>query len=287
MKSRTTVITVAFNSAHIIEEMLASIPHEVGVRVVDNGSTDDIRKKLKNFKNCKLISNGSNQGFGRACNRGAEKSSTDFLFFLNPDAKLKNNTILELERFADKNQKMGAANPLIKNGKGKTRLKMSSIVPSKNVPRPKINEFGEMPVLSGGALFVRREIFEAIGGFDPNIFLYHEDHELCNRISKLGYSLWHVPSAIAEHIGGRSSGSSIEIAQWKGFQMARSRYYVLSKFYPSGAFTRTFWPAVYGLSNPLNLLSRRRRSKYIGQIKGALSARSDGGIFEKPKATNL
>ncbi len=286
MKSRTTVITVAFNSANIIERMLESIPNEVSVIVVDNGSTDDIIKKIRNYKNCTVISNRSNQGFGRANNHGAQKSKSEFLFFLNPDAKLKNNTILELEKFADKNLEMGAANPLIQNDKGQARLKMSSIVPCKTLPRPKINEFGEMPVLSGGALFVRREIFEAIGGFDPNIFLYHEDHELCNRISKLGYSLWHVPSAIAEHIGGESSGSSAEIAQWKGFQMARSRYYVLSKFYPKGAFAGTFWPAVYGISNPLNLFSRRRRSKYIGQLKGALSARSDRGIFVESKATN-
>ena len=61
--------------------------------------------------------------------------------------------------------------------------------------------------------------------------------------------------------------------------MARSRFYVLNMFYPKKAFNRTFWPAVYGLINPFNLLSRRRFSKYIGQVKGALSARSDGGIF--------
>ena len=286
MKSRTTVITVAFNSAHIIEEMLASIPDEVSVKVIDNGSIDDVRKKLENFKNCKLISNKSNQGFGRACNQGAENSSSEFLFFLNPDAKLNNNTIFELEKFADESPKMGAANPLIQNHKGKVRLKMSSIVPHKTVPRPKINELGEMPVLSGCALFVRREIFEQIGGFDPNIFLYHEDHELCSRISKLGYSLWHVPFAKATHIGGSGSTRSLQMAYWKGYQMARSRYYVLNKFYPKQAFNRTFWPAVYGLINPFNLFSHRRFSKYRGQIKGSFSARLDGGIFKTKQATD-
>ena len=135
---------------------------------------------------------------------------------------------------------MGAANPLIKSTNGKPRLKMSSIIPCKKLPRPRINQVGEMPTLTGGALFVRRKVFEETGGFDTKIFLYHEDHELCSRITKLGYSLWHVPSAVAIHIGGNSSGSSSKIAEWKGYQMARSRYYVLNMFYPNQAFQRTF-----------------------------------------------
>ena len=127
----------------------------------------------------------------------------------------------------------------------------------------------------------RRKIFEKIGGFDPNIFLYHEDHELCNRIKNQGHSLWHVPSAIAIHTGGNSSGRSSKIAEWKGYQMARSRYYVLNMFYPNQAFRRTFYPALFGLINPINFMSRRRISKYWGQVKGALSARKDKGVFQK------
>ena len=281
MDSRTTVITVSFNSAQIIEKMLQSVPNHVAIKIVDNCSIDNISETVSGFNNCELIENTSNQGFGRACNLGASESETEFLFFLNPDATIKIDTISELEKFADKNSKMGAANPLIKSKNNKTRLKMSSIIPCKDLPRPKVSEFGEMPVLTGGALFIRRKVFEEIGGFDPYIFLYHEDHELCSRISKHGYSLWHVPSAIAIHVGGSSSGRSAKISHWKGYQMARSRYYVLNKFYPSQAFKKTFWPAVFGLINPFNLLSIRRSSKYIGQIKGAFSAQIDGGAFKK------
>ena len=280
MESRTTVISVTFNSAQIIEKMLQSIPNHVAIKIVDNCSSDNISNTVSGFNNCDIIENASNQGFGRACNRGAAETKSEFLFFLNPDATIKSNTISELEKFADKNAKMGAANPLIKNKNNKTRLKMSSIIPCKNLPRPKVSEFGEIPMLTGGALFIRRRIFEEIGGFDPNIFLYHEDHELCSRVSQLGYSLWHVPSAIAVHVGGNSSGRSAKISHWKGFQMARSRYYVLNKFYPSQAFKKTFWPAVFGLINPINLFSIRRSSKYIGQIKGAFSAKFDGGAFK-------
>ena len=281
MKSRTTVISVSFNSAEIIEQMVESIPQKVSIKIVDNASSDNIKAVLKNYKNCELILNSSNQGFGRACNLGASECETEFLFFLNPDATLENDAISELEKFADKNPSMGAANPLIKNVNDYSKLKMTSIIPCKKIPRPNINQSGEMPILTGGALFVRRKIFEQIGGFDQNIFLYHEDHELCSRIAKRGYSLWHVPSAVAIHTGGNSSGRSSNIAKWKGYHMARSRFYVLNMFYPNQAFRKTFYPAIFGLINPINLVSRRRFSKYWGQLKGALSARKDKGVFQK------
>ena len=113
MKSRTTVISVSFNSTLIIEKMLQSIPGNVAIKIVDNGSIDNIAETLSSFNNCDLIENASNQGFGRACNRGAAESDTEFLFFLNPDATIKSDTISELEKFADENSKMAAANPLI------------------------------------------------------------------------------------------------------------------------------------------------------------------------------
>ena len=287
MKPRTTVISVSFNSAQIIKKMLQSVPDNIAIKIVDNCSIDNISETVSNFNNCELIENASNQGFGRACNLGASESKTEFLFFLNPDAMIDHETISELEKFADKNPQMGAANPLIKSIDNKSKLKMSSIIPCKDLQRPKISEFGEMPILTGGALFVRRKVFEDIGGFDPHIFLYHEDHELCSRISKLGYSLWHVPKATAVHIGGSSSGRSAKVSHWKGYQMARSRYYVLDKFYPKEAFKKTFWPAFFGLINPVNLFSIRRFSKYIGQIKGAFSAKVDGGAFEITQNKNL
>ena len=93
MESRTTVIIVTFNSAQIIEKMLQSIPNHVAIKIVDNCSTDNISNTVSGFNNCDVIENASNQGFGRACNLGASQSKTEFLFFLNPDATIKIDTI--------------------------------------------------------------------------------------------------------------------------------------------------------------------------------------------------
>jgi N-acetylglucosaminyl-diphospho-decaprenol L-rhamnosyltransferase len=279
INARTTIVTVAYNSAAVIDEMLSSIPEWTPVVVVNNGSKDGIAQIVAKYQNCSLMSLQTNQGFGRACNAGAANVTTEFLMFLNPDARVLPDAIETLEDFADQHPQLGAANPAISDAKGRVRLKMSSPLPVPTMQRPALDEAGPMPVLSGGALFVRRAAFEAVGGFDPAIFLYHEDHDLCLRLVHAGFVLWHVPQAKAVHVAGTGSARTAEMAAWKGYQMARSRVYVLNQAVPKSGFRRTFWPAVIGLLGPSNLLSKRRRAKYLGQIKGAFSARQDGGRY--------
>lgn len=280
MSGRTTVVSVAYNSANVIGDMLSSLPTGTPTRVVDNASTDTIEETVGAFPGCELIVQTTNEGFGRACNVGAAGVETEFVLFLNPDARLLPDALEKLEAFADGKPQFGAANPLIRNAGGRARLKMSSPLPLPDMPRPPLDAAGQMPVLSGGVLFVRRAAFEMVAGFDPAIFLYHEDHELSLRLARAGFTLWHVPQAEAVHAAGTGAARSTKMAAWKGYQMARSRVYVLEQAAPGTGFRRTFWPALAGLLGPTNLLSRRRRAKYLGQIKGALSARHDGGRYQ-------
>ncbi len=279
MNARTTVITVTYKSAKVLTPMLASIPTRTPVIVVDNASDDDTVALAEECPGVRLIRNKQNLGFGRACNIGAAASDTEFLLFLNPDACLEKGCIEALESEADQRSDIGAANPLISDSKGRTHLKMSSIIDTPDMPRPQIDQAGEMPVLSGAALFVPRDVFEEVGGFDPSIFLYHEDHDLCHRIRQAGYSLWHLPAARVVHQQGSSSPKVAENAYRKGYEMARSRFYLMEKNRRGDGFRGAFWPALFGFVSPVNLISKRRRAKYRGQIFGALSARKDGGRF--------
>lgn len=279
MNTRTTIVTVTYNSAHVLPEMLDSIPRDTPVIVVDNASTDDMASLIEGRPHVRLISNDRNLGFGRACNIGAAGARTQYLLFLNPDARLTDGAIEILEREVEARPGLGAANPLITDAAGRARLKMSSIVDTPNLPRPELHLPGEMPVLSGAALFMPRAVFEEVGGFDPSIFLYHEDHEICSRVRQAGYSLWHLPMARVVHIQGTGSPTLPATAYWKGYHMARSRYYVIEKSEPGSGFRRSFWPALLSLLSPIALFSKRRRAKYLGQLSGALSAREDGGRF--------
>lgn len=277
---QTTVITVGYNSAAVIGPMLSSLPKGTPVVVVDNNSTDETLRVVKQTTpDAAMVTTEQNHGFGRACNLGATYAATDFLFFVNPDVVLEPETISALEQAARSLPDFAAANPLIKDAKGRARIKTTSVFPLPDLPAPKRDEISEVAVLSGGALFVTSAAFKNIGGFDPAIFLYHEDHDLARRLAMAGGRLWHIPASVVTHSAGTGTARSPKVAAFKGFHMARSRYYVLSKITPRTALLRTLGPALLGLLLPFNLLSQRRRAKYLGQIRGAWSARSDKGVY--------
>jgi N-acetylglucosaminyl-diphospho-decaprenol L-rhamnosyltransferase len=59
--------------------------------------------------------------------------------------------------------------------------------------------------LSGSCMLLRREAFEAVGGFDPSYFMYCEDLDLCRRLADAGWSNVYVPSAVVTHTGGHAT----------------------------------------------------------------------------------
>jgi N-acetylglucosaminyl-diphospho-decaprenol L-rhamnosyltransferase len=62
--------------------------------------------------------------------------------------------------------------------------------------------------LSGSCLLVRREAFEAVGGFDPAYFMYFEDLDLCERIGRAGWQNVYVPTSVVIHEGAASTRSN-------------------------------------------------------------------------------
>jgi len=281
--ARVTVVTVSYNSASVLPGLLESVPAGVATIVVDNGGSD-ATAEIAARHGARLVRLDSNHGFGRGCNAGAELAETEFLFFVNPDARLAPGCIEALVAFMDSHPDVPAANPRIVKPGGRTEFKRRSIL----VPRREWLRHGppesEAPVivLLGGAIFVRRSAHEAIGGFDPAIFLYHEDDDLSVRLRRECGPVWFVPDAEVHHMAGHSSGRSPDVAAFKGYHMARSRIHALTKHGRPMPWLRTFANAVSGLLMPHNLLSPRRRAKHLGQLRGAWSAREDAGAFRAP-----
>ena len=135
----------------------------------------------------------------------------------------------------------------------------------------------EVTGLSGAALFVRQADFEAVGGFNPDIFLYHEDEDLCFRLRQSCGPLMFVRKAEVQHIGGASTPSSLESVAFKGWHMGRSGAYVARKNGKAGGYGRTLAKAMLQLASPLCWISRRKRVKQYSILRGVLSAAKDDG----------
>ena len=274
-----TVVSVCYNSTGVLPAMLSSVPSGLPIVLVDNGSRDlDLLRDLAAEAGAQLIELGQNIGFGRACNRGAEGARTEFLLFLNPDAGLEPGAFEALVAGAGAHPRAVAMNPAIREADGSEYFKRGSVLLSRDrwLPRGWPAATRVVPVLSGAALFVRRADFEAVGGFDPAIFLYHEDDDLALRLAQRGDLLF-LREAVARHSGGRSSARSPEIAALKAWHMGRSRVYAARKHGLPRPFATAFWQAVRQLASPVALFSVRKRAKQMAFLRGVWSMRDGGG----------
>lgn len=94
-------------------------------------------------------------------------------------------------------------------------------------PSTSFSEPQEVSAVSGCSFAIRREVFEELGGFDPDFFLYLEDVDLSWRARLAGYKIlyMYMPSSIVYH------KFRLSVAPWKEFYLERNRYLMLLKNY--------------------------------------------------------
>lgn len=276
MKPRISIITVTYNSSEIVGNLLRSIAPDVPVVLVDNASHDaEATRALAVTHGATFVANTQNLGFGRACNQGAARAESEFLFFVNPDAELFDDTLQQLLLAADAHPEAAAFNTCITKGDGSLFFKRrSKLIPrSLWLGRDAARHSGEVPVLNGGALLVRRAAFEQVGGFDDRIFLFHEDDDLSLRLKAQCGPLRYVYEAKAQHLLGHATQRSARTAALKAWYMGQSRVYAARKHNQPFGWSRALAEAIWQLISPLNLLSARKRAKawyYLRAILGSL-----------------
>ncbi len=189
-----SLIVVTYNSAAELPSFFAALasttyPH-YEVIVVDNASTDATAADLAAYPATASVS-PTNLGFGRGCNRGAAIAQGEYLVFLNPDVQV---TPAWLDVLIGHSQQHPDA-----------ILCPSTLYPDQ-APPPSDPALEVVAAVPGCALFIPRTIWEDVGPFDANIFLYWEDTELCWRASLLGYRIMADLGAIVYHQRGASTG---------------------------------------------------------------------------------
>jgi GT2 family glycosyltransferase len=223
-----SIITVSYNSSGALSAMLATVPAGVRVIVVDNASSDDSVQIARSY-DADVIELSSNFGFGAACNAGAKIADTEWIFFLNPDTLLNGNSLADLLLSANKHKDGVAFNPKIVDSEGQVYIRRRSILLSNVSIIPEdLNQDFELDILSGSALLCKKQTFEKIGGFDENIFLYHEDDDLCFRLKQHG-NLYFLAQPSVLHFGAKSSSEEYSKLFVRYQFFAASRYYVLRK----------------------------------------------------------
>jgi len=208
---KVTAIIVNWNDKDVIVECIQSIldqnRNEIDIIISDNGSKDDSVEFIRRrFPSVKIIENGKNLGFGSAINRGLGLAKGDYLLFLNSDLKLHSKCVGELAKVLESDSNVGGTIPKILHiDQQNTINSLGVLINYTGIAYP--NLLGQKdpgyqePFESacGGIFMLRREVYETVGGFDEDLFLYHEDHDLSWRIRLAGWHLKVIPQAIMYH----------------------------------------------------------------------------------------
>jgi len=265
-----TAILVAYNSAAVLAEALASLPAGTTAIVVDNGSTDD-SIAIAEAAGVNVIRNGINLGFGEANNIGMRAALTEWVLLLNPDARLEAGFLEAMELAIAARPKAALLVPSITTSRGPFRKWSSILTPSGFMSREIAPGIRSIGFASGGILLARRDALLALGGFDEDIFLYFEDDDLSRRALDAGHEILLVERAKASHIGNVSTPPSPELTAMKQWHLAWSERHVRKKF---GMVPPGYWRAAESLVKMfLAKLARNRmeEAKQRGLVEGTLA----------------
>lgn len=205
-------------------------PPLVQTWVVDNASTDGAPALVKaHFPEAHLIASETNLGFSKANNLAIRQGSAPWVLLLNPDTLLAPDALIEVLAFANAHpdaggigmrqispwgsfmpeSKRGLPTPWVAFYKlaGLTALfphaKRFGAYYQRHLPE---DTPGQVPVLSGAAMLLRREALERVGLLDERFFMYGEDIDLSYCLESVaGYRNYYCPQARLLHYKGRST----------------------------------------------------------------------------------
>jgi len=214
-----------------LSSLRASVASGLRVYIADNGSSDvDKTMSIAHSAgtNARVVPLGSNFGYGGAINQLVPLLPADvrYLLISNPDVQFQPGAIATMRAAFDDLHDIAAIGPRILNRDG------SAYPSARNLPslrtgighalfvtvwpgnpwsrryrieaEPSLAE-REAEWLSGACLLVRRDLFERIGGFDEDFFMYFEDVDLGRRLGEDGWKNWYLPAAEVIHTGGQST----------------------------------------------------------------------------------
>lgn len=275
-----SVIIVGLNAAEYIEKSVESVLFQTGVTceaiVVDNGSTDGTLAKLKDLK-CHVIASEKNLGFGPGNNKGFSISTGRYIFLLNSDAWLMDeNDLSTLCKKMDAEPRWGMAGTKVLSLDGSIQCEPDLQYPAqRHVHRDFSKLPGQIAWILGASMFVRREIYEKLGGFDPDFFpIYSEETDICLRVRELGYEIGYIPEVAVTHVGGSSEDKrdlyESSMRKLRGLIKFRQKHYppedciFLAKRDLRRARFRMIWNGLLARWQPPNSRAWRKYRQYRG-----------------------
>jgi len=222
---KTAIVILNYNGKHFLEQFIKSVVDfstlpDVSIYVADNASTDDSVSFLKeNFPQIKLIILNENFGYAGGYNKALLEVNAEYYILLNSDVEVSENWIEPIIKYMDSHQEVVACQPKILAYHDKKRFEHAGaaggfidkygypfcrgrVLGKAELDEGQYDTIEEIFWASGACLFIRKNDFWEVGGFDASFFAHMEEIDLCWRLKSRGKHIACVPESVIYHVGG-------------------------------------------------------------------------------------
>jgi len=271
MNDEVTIILVSHRSKNLVLNFIKNFYTKYKILIIDNSNDINLKNILEKKYPEITIRLIENNGYASAINYGSKLVKTKYFLISNPDIEglTSNNIDKFLDVAKNLNDNFSLLGPRYIGADKKSHIQSN----------PKI-EIAEMKFISGACMFFKKEIFDKLGGFDENFFLYFEESDFCLRAHKI-YKNYQINTIQVKH----NVGSSVEVENtdkknnlielynwhfiWSKFYYYKKNYgYVFSLFY--------FFPIIIRIIFKINLnmilKNRFKEKKYRIRLDGLTSS---------------
>lgn len=297
MKMSIDIIIINYNSTDYTLRCIKSARLVMGERVnfivVDNNSTDEPDRILKQNPDIHFIKNSINLGFGNAINHALDSTSSQYIMLLNPDAIVLDFSLDEILNYLEEHPEVAIAGPMILEPDGSVqgsarrfptvwtsifgrKSPLTRLFPRNPITKKEFICFNggtEKPQtvdwVSGACMIIRRKAIMQVGGFDSQFFMYWEDADLCKRLKEKGWKTVYFPKSKICHYTGKSSDTR-QVSSIYQFHKSCFTYFkkhtklpvnLFAPFILFGLSLRCLF--VLGLNRFQQLLTKGKRVDYI------------------------
>lgn len=243
------VQVVNYRTRRYLERCLTTVETDLGragldyeINLLENDSGDRLDDLAASIRHCRAFVAPRNLGFGAGHNLLATKTQARYLLILNPDVEfLVPGTTKRLCDAISSAARIKVVGPKLLTADGSAQcydhgrlrgLRAQISLRGGHSYWHETDQRQEVAWVSGAAMLVDHAAFDAVGGFDENLFLYKEDEDLCLRLRQAGGTVVYEPAVVIRHQGSVVSDYHRDLAE-------ASRYFI-DKHYPNRLAQRLF-----------------------------------------------
>lgn len=213
MPKKISLIIAVYNGLFYLEDCLKSVFSEITpfdeVILVDNASTDGSPFYIQQcWPQVRLIQNEKNRGFAAACNQGAALSTGEYFIFLNQDTRVLPGWAKGLIKTLDDYANIALATSKLLLMQQPDRINACgqdihftgmSFARGFLKSSDQYQTGAPISAVMGASFAIRRDVWEKLGGFDEELWMYYEETDLSWRAQIAGYQCLYTPDSVVYH----------------------------------------------------------------------------------------